>query len=278
MHADNRRLGQSQIFAVYVDPEHRYLDHWSPPSIRGHVQSDWDLTARTVPDDGLLTAFVWSPAARRRRIAAGLRPGFVLGSPWAYAQRVPRDAFRTWQEVERRAEDPPPPVVARGTLYLPTHGIQGVHHARQLAAHLGRRQAAGPVTVALTPADEAAAGIGAAYTDAGCAVVGLGSMDNEPGAPEPRYLVRLLDLITRHERVLANGPRVELLYAATTGRTVGIEGPVIGEQDPVLTGLAHRLTTLDAPGWRSYADRELGTAQVVPPDELRTLLDWIDHD
>lgn len=278
MHSDNRRLGQSQIFAVYADPDHRYVDHWSPPSIRGRVQSDWDLTSRPVADDSLLTDFVWSAAARRRRIAAGLRPGFVLGSPWAYAQRVPRDAFRTWQEVELRAQDPPPPVVARGTLYLPTHGIQGIHHARQLAAHLGVHQAAGPVTVALTPADEAAAGIVAAYTDAGCVVVGLGGLDDEPGASEPRYLVRLLDLITRHERVLANSARVELLYAATTGRAVAIEGPAIGEQDPVLTGLAHRLAALDESGWRSYADSELGTAQVVPPDELRTLLDWIDHD
>lgn len=276
MHADNHRNGQSQIFAVYADPGHRYVDHWSPPSIRGRVQSEWDLTARATPDDGVLTNFVWSPATRRRRIAAGLRPGFILGSPWAYAQRVPRDAFRTWQDVESRAEDPPPPVVARGTLFLPVHGIQGTHHARRLATYLGDLD--GLVTVALAPADAAVADIRGAYTDAGHTVVALGRAEDDPGASEPRYLVRLLDLITCHERVLANAPRVELLYAATAGRTVGIEGPAIGEQEPVLTGLASRLATLDASGWRSYADSELGTSQVVPPDELRTLLDWIDHD
>ncbi len=276
MHADNRRTGLSQIFAVYADPEHRYVDHWSPPSIRARVQSDWDLTTRAQPDDTLLTDFVWSPPARRRRIAAGLRPGFVLGSPWAYAQRVPRDAFRTWQDIERRSEDPPPPVVVQGTLYLPTHGIQGTHHARRLAIHLNGIN--GPGTVALAPADEAVCEIRTAYTGAGHTVVALGSMHDEPGASEPRYLVRLMDLIADHERVLANAPRVELLYAATMGRTVGIEGPVIGEQDEVLTSLADRLTRLDGPGWRSYADSELGTSQVVPPDELRTLLDWIDHD
>ena len=278
MHPDNHRFGHSQILAVYVDPDHEYLDPWSPPSIRGQVQPEWDLTARraqpSAPQDAL-PIFVWSDARRRRRMAASLRPGFALGAPWAYLQTLQRDSFRTPEDLELRQEEPPSPVVPRGTLFLPRHGIQGVHLAHRLAVHLS--QLAGPATVGLSPADDAVPALRAAYADAGHDVVPLGRAEDEPGTDRPRQLVRLRDLFGRHERVAANAPRAELLFAAFAGLPVSVEGPPVGEQDPVLTTLARRLKTLDDAGWREYAHHELGAAHVVSPDELRTLLDWNRH-
>lgn len=279
MHPDNHRFGHAQILAVYADPEHRHLDPWSPPSIRGRVQPEWDVTARRGPSAGAqdgLPVFVWSDVARRRRLAGGRAPGFVLGAPWAYLQTLDRDAFRTTAERTLREEQPPAPVVPHGTLFLPRHGIQGQHLARRLATHLLR--VAGSATVGLSPADEAVPALRGAYADLGHQVVPLGPTQDEPGTDAPRRLVRLRDLFDCHERVASNAPRAELLFAAATRLPVAVEGPTVGEQDPVLTDLGLRLAELDETGWREYADRELGTAHVVPPDELRTLLDWNRHD
>ena len=278
MHPDNHRFGHSQILAVYVDPDHEDLDPWSPPSIRGQVQPEWDLTARgaqpSAPQDAL-PVFVWSDARRRRRLAAGLRPGFALGAPWVYLQTLQRDWFRSLEELELREEEPPAPVVPHGTLFLPRHGIQGLHLAHRLAVHLTQR--VGSATVGLSTADDAVPALRAAYADAGHVVVPLGRAEDEPGTDRPRQLIRLRDLFARHERVAANAPRAELLFASSAGLPVCVEGPSVGEQDPVLTALGRRLMTLDDAGWREYADRELGAAHVVSPDELRTLLDWNRH-
>ncbi|MBO1755624.1 hypothetical protein [Allobranchiibius sp. CTAmp26] len=279
MHPDNHRFGHAQILAVYVNPDHERLDPWSPPSIRGRLQPEWDLTTRWErPADAQdsLPVFVWSDVARRRRLASGRSSGFALGAPWAYLQTLDRDAFRSEEELTLREEEPPAPVVPRGTLFLPSHGIQGQHLARRLATHL--RRTCGSVTVGLSPADEAVPALRAAYTDLGHEVVPLGRTQDDPGTDEPRRLVRLRDLFARHKRVAANAPRAELLFAAATRLPVALEGPAVGEQDPVLTDLGRRLAALDETGWREYADRELGIAHVVPPDELRTLLDWNRHD
>ncbi|NYJ73948.1 hypothetical protein [Allobranchiibius huperziae] len=276
MHPDNHRFGHAQILAVYADPEHDDLDPWSPPSIRGQVQAEWDLTGRASGAHDGLPVFVWSDAARRRRMAAGQTPGFALGAPWAYLQTLERDSFRTPEELELREEEPPAPVAPRGVVFLPTHGIQGQHLARRLAVHL--QHVAGSATVGLSPADDAVPALRAAYTDLGHDIVPLGPTQDEPGTDEPRYLVRLRDLFARHERVIANAPRAELLFAAASRFPVALEGPAVGEQDPVLTGLGRWMATLDDTGWREYADRELGAAHVVTPEELRTLLDWNHRD
>lgn len=276
MYVDNHRLGQSQIFAVYADPTHAAIDPWSPPSIRGRLQSHWDLVSRPDPVIDLFPYFAWSDAARQRRIARGVRAGFVLGAAWAYLLRTDRDGYRSEAELEERAEKPPPPLLTpAGTLFLPRHGLQGLHLARRLADHLQRT--VGAATVALYPADLAVSDIERAYREHGHAVVALTGVEDEPGSDAPRPLIQLRDLFQAHTAVSSNVPRVELLYAACSGQQVTITGPIVAELDPVRRQLARQLGEFDASDWRTYADRELGTSRVVPPHELRVLLDWT-HD
>ncbi len=276
MHQDNHRFGQSQIFASYADPRHEHLDPWSPPSIRGRVQADWDLTARRPPvtADGL-PQFTWSTAARARRVAQGRTPGYVLGAAWLYLRQVDRDALRPWWELEERESTPPAPVLRAGLLHLPVHGIRGVHQAQRIAGQL--TDAGERVSVALSPADFAVDGVRAAYARAGHTVVPLGPVDDEAGSDTPRYLVRLRDRFHEHVGVSSNVPRAELLYAAAEGLSVRMLGDAPPDLHPVTLGLRDRLRAFDQAQWTAYADHELGAPAVVPPEELLVLLDWTHH-
>lgn len=275
MYTDNYRLGQAQILAVYADPGHELIDPWSPPTIRGRLQSGWDLVMRPDPVRDLFPFFAWSDGARARRIARGAQPGFVLGAAWAYLLKTDRDAFRSEEELERRAEEPPTPVVAEGMLYLPHHGLQGRHLAQRIAGHL--LQTVGVATIALSPADFAVPDIEQAYRMRGHTVAHLAGERDEPGSDAPRPLVQLRDVFAAHSCVGSNVPRAELLYAAAGGLTVSLCGPMVQELDPVQQLLGRRLADFDAREWRRYADAELGISHVVPPDELRALLDWTHH-
>lgn len=276
MHPENHLYGGAQILALYVGAGRPTIDPWSPPSIRGRLQGSWDLTGTSGERTSLaLPDFVWSDETRHRRMAQGLPCGFALGAPWVYAQTLGRDEFRSEEELEDRPE-PPPVRPARGTLYLPTHGLDGVHLARRLAAYL--RADCGVATVALAFSDDAVPAVRAAYESAGHVVVALGRYDDEPGTAQPRYLVRLRDLFAEHGQVGANVARTELLYAANAGRPVRLGGPAPSETDPFLTQLGHRLSGLQESDWRAYADRELGVHHLLPPRELRILLDWTSHD
>lgn len=277
MHPENHLYGGSQILALYVAAGRPLIDPWSPPSIRGRLQGSWDLTGTAVERAALaLPDFVWSDETRHRRMAQGLPGGFALGAPWIYAQTLSRADFRSEEELQDRPDPEPAMPPARGTLYLPTHGLDGVYLARRTAAYL--RATCGVATVALTSSDDAVPAVRAAYESAGHVVVALGRYDDEPGTAQPRYLVRLRDLFAEHEQVGANVPRTELLYAANAGRPVRLDGPAPSEMDPFLTQLGHRLSGLDESDWRAYADRELGVHHLVPPRELRILLDWTSHD
>lgn len=277
MHPENHLYGGSQILALYAGAGEPKIDPWSPPSIRGRLQSAWDLTSTGLAETSqALPIFVWSDETRRRRIGQGLRSGFAIGAPWVYAQTLSRDSFRSEDEREAGRTPAPVPVPSHGTLYFPTHGLDGVYLARRIAAHL--RATVGVATVALTFSDACVPAMRAAYESAGHVLTPLGRSDDEPGTAEPRYLVRLRDLFTEHERVAANVARTELLYAANAGRLVRLEGPVPSELDPFLTQLGRRLGAFDDLAWREYADRELGVHHLVPARELRILLDWITHD
>ncbi|AKU16205.1 hypothetical protein [Luteipulveratus mongoliensis] len=289
MHPHNTLLGQNQALAVYVGD----VDPYSVPSIAGHIQHDWDLVSPCPAADELgpsRTAYLWSDAARRRRTARGQTGHVVIGAPWLYLLTLDRDEMPKVQEPDWLPSEAPngngngdgngngngdkPQVPPAGTLWLPRHDLHGVHGATRLIAQIHERET-GPVTVALSHQDFAIDALKRAYEDAGFDVVPLGDRDDEAGTDEPRYLLRLLDLLRAHERVASNAMDTPLLYAASAGLPVRVYGQAplgLAVQQPI-DGLLRDSTSPDRT-LRELADRELGRDHLMPRDELRAVLEW----
>lgn len=270
MHPHNSLYGQHQALAIYAGG----MDYYSVPSIPGHLQHDWDLTHPCPASDldrPSLTTFVWSDAARRRRSARGLRGHVVIGAPWLYLLEKERKVLpQPPRPAEEHSEDE---LVLEGTLWLPEHDVHGVHAASRLIQEIRERES-GPVTVALSHKDHAVPELRAAYAEAGYTVVALGDIDDEPGTADPRYLLRLRDLFIAHDRVATNVVDAPLLYAASMDVPTQVYGA--SPAHAATGGVLDELRSPDASPhlFAEVARAELGRDHLMPPAELRAVLEW----
>ncbi|MDF8262964.1 hypothetical protein [Luteipulveratus flavus] len=273
MHPHNRYYGQNQVLAVYVGD----IDRFSPPSIPGHLQHDWDLVHDCSDATRLgpgRTAYLWSGAAARRRSARGGSGQVVIGAPWLYLLEL------DLEEMPRPAPDPEDDptaaevtVAPAGTLWLPRHDLRGEHAARRLAAEIVERET-GPVTVALSHRDHAVPQLRQAYLDTGLSVVTLGEREDEGGTDDPRYLLRLLELMRAHRSVASNTLDALVLYAAAAGLSAQVygdapDGPSAAHRDEAAVRGSSTSATLN-----DIADRELGRRHLMPSAELSAVLEW----
>ena len=251
MYPDNSLHGNALVLAHYAELTNPDF----PPTIPGRLQAWLDERIDGSTSRPGVPTFVWGSAERIRRRRAGLRGVIPMGAPWLYLldleakARLPRAPRRPWEAIMM-----PTP---QRHLYFPHHGLGGALAARDHARSHAHLVNDGGLTVALTHEQAAAGDTRAAYEDVGALVVDLGLVQDEVGPVTDCHLVRLLDLMRTHARVLTDRPSAYSLFAHAAGIPVQ----------------AHAPTDLVVDATR----RELGTDVLLAPQELRAIFDWNTH-
>ncbi len=258
VHPDNAFYGHGRVLARYAGVDDRV-------PIWGHVQHGWSTGTgfsgawRLVAS---LPLFGWGERTRRQAAAAGLAPVTLIGAPFVYLA----DAVAP---VDQRP---------RSTIVYPFHGtdrlrLAGSHDA--LAATIAAKES-GPVTVCLYWADHTPAAIDA-YTSRGFTVISHGRRE------DPGFLVRQLEELRRHDRIVTNRVSTALWYGAHLGLEAEVYGPFFGLEHERGRPDGHERFQraewpelhhgpLDGQSARALAQAELGVEHKRRPGELLDLL------
>jgi len=214
---------------------------------------------------------VWSEQVRRRAWSQGRRDVTVVGSPFAYLLEM---------------EPSPPEDEREGTIFYPFHGWEGqevMGDHRKLIAELKAHET-GPITVCLYWNEHRVKAIRRLYERAGFRVICHGYRGFWWRDHDREFLVRQLNELRRHKRVVSN----RLCSAIWYGLLAGCQGAVYGDPmvldnaDPTFGGEprlrrqwpeVYGVNPDPAPA-RQIARAELGADELATPEELRTLLGW----
>jgi hypothetical protein len=272
VHHANHFYGHAHILARYVG-----LDH--PPRIWGYLQHGWNL------HDGfavgtvfapLYPKLVWSEACARRGWAAGLRDYVTVGAPWLYLLRL--EDQEGWESTTPERD---------GTLVYPFHGWEG---QQVLGSHTDYveevKEVEGdvPITVCLHWNEYDNPKVRSQYEDAGVRVISHGQRGYLWKDTDVAFLYKQLAEVRRHRRVVSNRLSSAILYGASAGAEVGVYGdPMQLEADHAILGGAGKPRRL----WPEMhgvavpreiaalvAAEELGSAHVLPPEEVLDVLGW----
>ncbi len=258
MHLSNSWYGHAAILARYarLDP---------PPAIWGKVQHGWNLGTGFTPNEPppLMRGYVWSGrnlgCARQR----GLRGVTAIGAPFLYLCHM--EAHHDHGSL--------------GTIAYPFHGwerqeVIGDHAA--LARELREREG-GAVTVSLYWLEYEREDLRNAYVEAGHRVICHGYRE------DPTFLERQLRELQKHRRVVSNRFCTALWYGGILEREIAVYGPIMGFE---VASEGEEFRALQEERWpelsstvqgsraRELAEKELGSAFVMDPDELRQALGW----
>jgi hypothetical protein len=189
----------------------------------------------------------------------------AIGAPFAYLKAL----ADTSGQLPPRQE---------GTLVLPMHGtalvqVFGDHegYARDV---LDRE---GPSTVCLHIEDLADPRVVDAWTSAGHSVVSAGDRR------DPRFLARILWMMSSATRVVSNRMATALLYASYAGADIAVEGPDFRLGNNPAADPGTRMRELwpefyeaapDQKVLARIAEAELGIGDMRSPAELKQILGW----
>lgn len=272
MHHANHWYAHAHILARYCG-----LDDLYPPRIPGYVQHGWNVIdgfGTRHPFEPGWPKYVWSDAPRRRGHAMGRRGYYVIGAPWNYLLAMEPD-LGVVPDEERT-----------GTIWYPFHGWE---KQRVLGDHKClideiREVEAGPVTVCLYWMEYGDADLRELYETAGFRVISHGYRGRRYKGTDRLFLYNQLTELRRHRRVAANRLSTAILYGASVGCRPAVYGdPMIIEDPHPIHGGLERLrrlwpelhgVSIDPSTAREIAAIELGTADLVSPDELRELFGW----
>ncbi|MFC7528625.1 hypothetical protein [Actinoplanes sp. GCM10030250] len=272
MHHANHYYGHTYVLARYCG----YAGA-DPPRIRGYLQHGWNIGDGLAPDHEFvpgIATFVWSERTRRRAWSMGRRQVYVTGSPWAYLLSL------------SPAPSPAPSPVREGTIWYPFHGWEGQHvegdHDRLIAEI--RDTEPGPVTVCLYWQEYRSARVRRRYERAGFRVICHGYRGGWYRDLDPSFLDRQLAEQRRHQRVASNRLCSALLYGTLAGCEPAVYGdPMQLRDERDLFGGRSRIrrqwaemhgAAVDVSVAREIAVEELGADRLLPPGELRRLLNW----
>jgi hypothetical protein len=272
MHHHNHYYGQAHLLARYAG-----LDDEHPPRLRGYLQHGWNVACGWNPAHEFFDGawrFVWSEWPRRRGHSLGRRNYHAIGAPWLYLLATEPDLGAVPEEQRE------------GTLWFLFHGWEGgkIHgdHAR-LVEEI-RATEPGPVTFSLYYTEYERPEVRAFYEEAGFDIVSFGRRGWNYEGTDRRFLYKQLAALRKHKRVASNRLSTAIFYGISAGCQPAVygdpmemdgENPLFGGDArvrrlwPELHGLEIDLATA-----REVADEELGRRHVVPPEELRSLLDW----
>jgi hypothetical protein len=244
-----------------------------PRHVAGLIQHGWTVSPPIpvnfgdfpgIEQDGRRTLFVWSHEARSWDPVQSSRPSVALGSPWAY--------LATAAGALEQART----TLGSGTLVMPIHGTRIIEIEGDQAA-LARHYAEveGPCTVCLHIEDTGKPEVVGAWRAAGHTLVTAGARH------DPLFLGRILGLVLRHQRLVANRAMTSVLYAASVGRDIGVYGDPLGLKADLVSQEHVRSTWPELHGERTdpvaaqaVAQRELGFQHLLAPDDLRAVLGW----
>lgn len=290
VHHANHFYGHANILARYAGLYGGEMEDWedtpgpNPPRIEGYVQHGWNLWDGYAVGTELVPRFkkfVWSRAVARRGRTVGLKDYVVIGSPWAYLLKL-------------KGIDPmcPPKPKGNSVILYPFHGwegqkLQGSHEG--LLEEVRAVEGDVPLTVCLYWDEYRDKSIRHAYEKMGVRVITHGTRGFMYKGGDHWFLDKQLAEVQQHSRAISNRMGSALLYAASLGLDIGVYGdPMTLEGDhAVLGGLEKQLRLFPEAhqafvprGYaRQLANTELGTQELLTPDELRMLFGWkgIEH-
>ncbi|GIE33299.1 hypothetical protein Ait01nite_063440 [Actinoplanes italicus] len=276
MHHHNHYYGQTHILSRYCG-----LDDEHPPRIRGYLQHGWNVGCGWNPVHEFFDGawrYTWSDAPRRRGHSLGRRNYHVVGAPFLYLMELEPDLGAV-PEAERS-----------GTLWFLFHGwegggkggkIQG-DHARLISEI--RETETEPVTISLYYTEFERPEVRRAYEKAGFEVICFGKRGWNYEGTDRRFLYKQLETFRRFKRVAANRLSTAVFFGVAAGCTPAVYGdPMALEGDNPLFGGQARIARLwpemlgkeiDLEAARATTDVELGRPYLMPPAEMRMLLDW----
>lgn len=268
----NHWYGHAHILAEYCG-----LDPKSPPPVRGVIQHGWTFVhglGYGHINDASFTKLVWSDVARRRGQIIGWRDYAVIGSPFAYLDRIL----------------PAEPVERSGTIWYPFHGtkdyesVQGEH--TELIDEIKATEG-GPVTICLYYVEYDDPIVRNHYLDAGFRVICHGRRGQQWQGTDRFFLFRQLSEMRRHARVASNRLSTAVMYGAAVGcepavygdpmEFVGVKAGFNG--DGLLEALYPQFFGAQVPdvaAAQSVARQEIGMDRLLGPAELRYVLGWDD--
>ncbi|MBW9209504.1 hypothetical protein KV100_07535 [Mumia sp. zg.B21] len=274
MHHHNHYYGQTHVLARYCG-----LNDTQPPRLRGYLQHGWNISCGWNPVHEFFDGawrYVWSDAPRRRGHSLGRRNYHVIGAPWLYL-------------LENEPEPVPPPA-REGTLWFLFHGWEGgkITGDHQRLIDEIRETEPGPVTFSLYYTEYERPEVRRTYEDAGFDVVSFGKRGWNYQGTDRRFLHKQLHALRRHERVASNRLSTAIFYGISAGCQPAVYGdPMeLAGENPLFGGTA-RIARLwgdllgkdvDMTTAREITDLELGRPWLMPPEELRLILDWENHD
>jgi hypothetical protein len=260
MFRENDNYGHNRVLAMYAGFD-------SPPPLWGMLQHGWNLGTGFSPyrPPSAIRLLVWSSANLAHARAVGFSKVSAIGAPFLYLVR--HLGARTLSE-------------AQGTIVYPFHSweredVVGDHAG--YANYIIRRETP-PITICLYWREYEQVSIRETYAKTGARVVCHGRRY------DPSFLLRQLDELTRHRRLVTNRTSTALWYGAVLGMEVEVYGPLMGlrrvaegvefdrEQRRRLPALFEGPLT-GARG-KALADHELGSSQVLTPEALRQVLGW----
>ncbi len=285
MHHANQFYGHANILAryagLYEAEMEDYLDERSPtpPRIEGYVQHGWNIWDGFAVGTELIPRFkkfVWSRSVARRGRSAGLTDYVVIGAPWAYLLALKGIDPMT---VERPRSD--------SVILYPFHGwegqkLQGSHE--DLLAEVRRTEGDVPLTVCLYWDEYRDKEIRRAYEKMGVRVITHGMRGYMYKDVDHWFLDKQLAEVQRHGRAISNRMGSALLYAASLGLDIGVYGdPMTLEGDHAILGGIDKQRRLWPEAHQAFVPRdyarwlantELGTQELLSPQELRHLFGW----
>ncbi|MHA7241043.1 hypothetical protein [Arthrobacter sp. TMS1-12-1] len=189
----------------------------------------------------------------------------AIGAPFAYLKELADKAGAL-------------PLRREGTLVLPMHGTALVQvfgdHEGYAKDVLDRE---GPSTVCLHIEDLEDRRVVRAWTAAGHSVVSAGERR------DPRFLARILSMMSSATRVVSNRMATALLYAAHAGAEVAVEGPDFRLGSDPAADPGTRMRELWPEFYEPAPDQgvlakiardELGIGDMRSPFELKEILGW----
>ncbi len=268
LQAENWAYGHARALSEYAGFT---ATRWIP----GALQHGWNPYDGIGMFDGVwrpLPKFVWSRENARRGHERGGRNYHVIGAPWLYLLR------------HRAGQRPDAPPVG-STIAVPFHATVHLHlvgehsaYARDLVAETeGGRD----LTVCLQWMDYEDRATRGMYEDIGARVITLGRGTSSHEGHES-FLVRQLEEMDRHDRVVSNRLSTAIFYGAAAGKSVGVYGTAMTLQNQApyeQSDIPRRWPEMHsfrvdpdvaASIWRD----QLGADEVLDPATLRDLMGW----
>lgn len=239
----------------------------------GMLQHGWNEGTGFTPHDPpaplrrVLPCFVWNGSNLAQARAVGYGAVSALGAPFLYLERVMQASthvassheviaypFHTWERQKK------------------TGGSHG-EYARQIA------ERDGAVTACLYWLEYEHPEIRAAYEAAGHRVICHGRRE------DPLFLVRQLEALRQHRRMVTNRVSTALWYAMAMSLEVELYGPRMGVTSEVVLQREYEVHRRRWPALfegplagaaaAELASEQLGAEHLREPEELRTLLGFV---